>query len=243
MPAVEGHHLGHAHDLLRVGVEAQPQIVVHRREAALREAADRIDRRATHERGVDRPWAGAQELGRRVQRRIVGWHVRGGAGGSLADVLPAAVGNVRVRFVEGGSELLEAVGAQVVVGIEKGDQAAACVTQTQVARGVGALAILVQHLHARRVRRGKRMQEVAACVGRAVVDHDQFDVAAGLPHYAFHRLAHERRGVVAGHHHADACRDRSGLGFHGADDEGLRRVRRTQLRIRALPAGWRLSNV
>ena len=91
----------------------------------------------------------------------------------------------------------------VIVGIQKSDKCATCVFDAQIARRIRALPFLVQDRHPPRVFSRQSGEKIAGAIGRAVVNHDQFDIAVVLAKRAAHRVLDECRAVEAGHDDGD----------------------------------------
>jgi hypothetical protein len=124
----------------------------------------------------------------------------------VAEVLPVAVDDTGFRIgVQNARALVQHLGSNQVVGVQRQDVAAQRRGNAGIARRRHAAAGLRHQAHGQRgVLPDQRSDERARVVGAAVVDQHDFEVAEALHGHAGHRFGQERRRVVAGDDHADS---------------------------------------
>lgn len=104
--------------------------------------------------------------------------------------------------VQGGQLVLELLGQEAVVGVEKREVVTACLRDRGVARGSGAAALLPRDQDPVAV----RFRDGARVVFRAVVDDDDLERPMRLGEGALDRLGEVGPGVVRGDQDADQFR-------------------------------------
>ena len=178
-----------------------------------REGADALVRLAADEHEVRRP-------PRQVVDGLAQERSR-----ARVDVGADELGHVAEDHVDGGIRVedldlaFDLVGTKAVVRVEEGE----VVTRRQLDRAVsrGAHARVLLPLVAQR--RAEAPRDVAAGVGRAVVEDDQLDGGVGLREDALDRLGQVRRAVEHGDHHRDEPLVRRG-GCHRLSRSSFSRI-------------------